>query len=103
MNTKIKVAREFCVSIFFIAVFSWASAAYEEIAVNNGATIRGSVKVEGRLPKLPSLQITKFKEVCRDGLNESLLVGPGQGLRYAVVTLEKGITKGKAVEKEGGP
>jgi plastocyanin len=31
--------------------------------------------------------------------NESLLVGPNQGLRYAVVTLE-GVAKGKAVEKE---
>jgi plastocyanin len=31
--------------------------------------------------------------------NESLVVGPGQGLRYAVITLE-GIVRGKAVEKE---
>jgi plastocyanin len=99
MNTKTKVARDFSVGIFFVAVFASASAAYEEIAVNNGATIRGSVKVEGKLPKPPPLQITKFKEVCRDVPNESLLIGPGRGLRYAVVTLE-GITKGKAVEKE---
>ena len=45
------------------------------------------------------LQITKYKEICKDVPNESLSVGPGQGVRYAVVTLE-GITKGKAVEKE---
>jgi len=55
MNTKAKVARDFCAGIFFVAVFASASAAYEEIAVNNGATIRGSVKVEGKLPKLPPL------------------------------------------------
>ncbi len=97
MNTK--TIHQLCVGISFIVLFSSASAAYEEIAVNNGATIRGSVKVEGKLPKLPSLQITKFKEVCKNVPNESLLVGPGQGLRYAVVTLE-GITKGKAVEKD---
>jgi plastocyanin len=97
MNTK--TIHQLCVGISFIILFSSASAAYEEIAVNSGATIRGSVKVDGKVPKLPPLQITKFKEVCKDVPNESLLVGPGQGIRYAVVTLE-GITKGKAVEKE---
>ena len=73
--------------------------AYDEIAVKDGATIRGTVKVEGKLASLPPLQITKYKEICQDVPNESLVVGPGQGLRYAVVTLE-GMTKGKAVEKE---
>jgi plastocyanin len=97
MNTK--TIHQLCVGISFIVLFSSASAAYEEIAVNNGATIRGSVKFEGKLPKLPPLPITKFKEVCKDVSNETFLIGPGQGLRYAVVTLE-GITKGKAVEKE---
>src|SRR5215468_4587598 len=99
MNTKRKVARDFCVGIFVVALFASASAAYEEVVVNNGGTIRGSLKVDGKVPKLPPLQITKYKEICRDVPNESLLVGPGQGVRYAVVTLE-GITKGKAVEKE---
>jgi hypothetical protein len=99
MNTKIKVARDFFVGIFFVAVFASASAAYEEIAVKNGGTIRGAVKVEGKLPKLTPLQISKYKEVCKDVPNETLIVGPGQGLRYAVVTLE-GIIKGKAIEKE---
>jgi hypothetical protein len=73
--------------------------AYEEIIVKDGATIRGKVKVEGKLPQLPPLQITKYKEICKDVPNESLIVGPRQGLRYAVITLE-GITKGKAVERE---
>ena len=73
--------------------------AYEEIVVKDGATIRGTVRVEGKLPKLPALQITKYKEICKDVPNESLIVGPRQGLRNAVVTLE-GITKGKAVERE---
>jgi plastocyanin len=97
MNTK--TIHQLCVGISFIVLFSSASAAYEEIAVNNGATIRGSVKFEGKLPKLPSLQITKSKEICRNVPNETLIVGAGQGIRYAVVTLE-GITKGVAVEKD---
>ena len=97
MNTK--TIHQLCVGISFIVLFSSASAAYEEIAVNNGATIQGTVKFEGKLPKLPPLQITKSKEVCRNVPNETLIVGAGQGIRYAVVTLE-GITKGVAVEKE---
>jgi hypothetical protein len=64
MNTK--TIHQLCVGISFIVLFSSPSAAYEEIAVNNGATIRGSVKFEGKLPKLPPLQITKSKEVCRN-------------------------------------
>jgi plastocyanin len=73
--------------------------AYDEIAVKDGATIRGIVKIDGKIAKLPALQITKYKEVCTDVPNEALVIGPGQGVRYAVVTIE-GITKGKAVEKE---
>ena len=81
-----------------VALPAWLHA-YEEIAVKDGAAIRGSVKIEGKLPTLPPLQITKYKEICKDVPNESLIVGLGQGVRYAVVTLE-GITRGKAVEKE---
>jgi plastocyanin len=73
--------------------------AYEEIVVKDGATIRGTIKVDGQLPKLTPLQITKYREICKDVPNESLIVGPAHGLRYAVVTLE-GIAKGKAVETE---
>ena len=75
------------------------SMAYEVITVNSGGTIRGSVKIAGKVPKLPSLQVTKFKEVCQNVPDESLVVGPTQGARYAVVTLE-GMTKGRAVERE---
>src|SRR5215831_15258620 len=99
MNTKTKVVCNVCTGILFFIVFSSASVAYEEISVSNGATIQGTVKLDGKAPKLSPLEITKYKEICKDVPNESLLVGPGQGVRYAVVTLE-GITKGKAVEKE---
>jgi hypothetical protein len=76
-----------------------ALQAYDQIAVTDGATIRGSVKLEGAAPKLAPLQITKYKEVCNDVPNESLMIGPNRGVRYAVITLE-GIGKGKAVERE---
>ncbi len=96
---KAKAVNSFWIGVVLAVVFSSYAAAYDEITVNNGATIRGTVKVEGKIPNLPPLQISKYKEVCKGVPNESLIVGPGQGLRYAVVTLE-GITKGKAVEKE---
>jgi plastocyanin len=99
MKRKTKAAWSLWLGALYVVTFSSTARAYEEIPVSNGATIRGNVKVEGKLPKPPPLQVTKFKEVCRDVPNETLLIGPGQGVRYAVVTLE-GITKGKAVEKE---
>ena len=100
MNNKIIRLTVLTLARFLLcAVFPGVLPAYEEVVVKDGGTIRGTVKVEGKLPKLPPLQITKYKEVCKDVPNETLIVGPGQGLRYAVVTLE-GITKGKTVEKE---
>ena len=75
------------------------AAGYEEIAVTNGGTISGFVKIQGKIPKLPPLEVLKNKELCKNVPNESLVVGPDRGLRYAVVTLE-GITRGKAVERE---
>ncbi len=85
--------------VVLLVMFPRMIHSYEETVVKDGATIRGTVKVEGRLPKLPPLQATKYKEVCRDVPNESLIIGPRQGLRYAVITLE-GLAKGKAVERE---
>ena len=86
-------------AVLLFAAWSGLSFAYEEIAVKDGATLRGSVKVEGKLPPPAPLQITKYKEICKDVPNESLVVGPGRGLRYAVVTLED-ISRGKAPERE---
>jgi plastocyanin len=73
--------------------------AYEEVAVTNGGTIKGKVKLTGKAAKLPPVNITKFKDFCQNVPNETLVLGPGQGVRYAVVTLE-GIAKGQAVERE---
>ena len=89
----------FGLATLLFAVWSGTLCAYEETGVKDGATIRGTVKVEGKAPKLAPLQITKYKEICKDVPNESLIIGPAEGLRYAVITLE-GVTKGKAVEKE---
>jgi plastocyanin len=98
MKTKTKISCALF-GILWLFVCVSPAPAYDEIVITNGGTVRGTVRVEGRIPKLPPLQITKYREICKDVPNESLIVGSGQGLRYAVVTLE-GIAKGKAVEKE---
>lgn len=89
----------FRVGILLVAAWPRTLLAYDEIVVNDGATIRGVVKVEGKVPQLAPPQITKYREVCKDVPNEALVSGPANGLRYAVVTIE-GISKGKAVERE---
>jgi plastocyanin len=99
MRTRQNNLAGFGLAALLTVMFSSTLHAYDEIVVKDGAKIRGIVKVEGKLAKLQPLQVTKYKEVCKDVPNESLIVGPAQGLRYAVVTLE-GIGKGKAMEKE---
>lgn len=79
--------------------FSLPSFGYEEIAVANGGAIRGTVTLDGKAPKLPPPSITKFKEICKDVPNESVVLGPGRGVRYAVITLE-GLSKGRPLERE---
>ena len=99
MTMQMKKLCALCVGALAFVTISSHLWGYDEITVSNGGMIRGVVKVEGKIPALPPLQITKYKEVCKDVPNETLIVGPGEGLRYAVVTIE-GITKGKAVERE---
>ena len=97
-NTQTKLT-SLGLAVLVFAIFPRMLYSYEEIVVKEGATIRGVVKFDGAVSKLPGLQITKYKEICKEVPNESLSIGPGQGVRFAVVTLE-GVTKGKAVEKE---
>ncbi|HWP59823.1 MAG TPA: carboxypeptidase regulatory-like domain-containing protein [Candidatus Acidoferrales bacterium] len=87
-------------ALLLVLVFSPVkSLSYEEIAVANGGAVKGTVKFQGQVPKLPPLQVTKAKDFCGSVPNESLAVGRENGLRYAVVTLE-GVSKGVAVERE---
>jgi plastocyanin len=99
MREQIARYIRFLAATIVALIVASSGGAYDEITVKNGAAIRGTVRVDGKLPPLAPLQISKYRQVCKDVPNESLLIGPNQGLRYAVVTLE-GVTKGKAVEKE---
>jgi hypothetical protein len=95
MKLKIIIGLGILASFFFTS----GARAYDEVAVTNGGTIRGTVKAERKIPKLRPPEITKFKEFCRNVPDESLVARQSGGLRYAVVAIE-GITKGKAVERE---
>ena len=73
--------------------------AYDEVTVANGGAISGFVKLQGKVAKPEPLEVTKNRELCGKVMEESLVVGVGQGIRYAVVRLE-GISRGKALERE---
>jgi hypothetical protein len=65
-----------------------------------GGTVAGTITVEGTPAAPPPLPVFKHKEVCGESVvNERLVVGPGGGLRYAVVTVA-GVTGGRAVERD---
>ncbi|MFY9561868.1 MAG: carboxypeptidase-like regulatory domain-containing protein [Terriglobales bacterium] len=78
------------------------SSNYRVIAVQDGGTIRGSVKWQGPLPRLVPSQINKDPQICdpegqkRRDL-ERLIVGGNSGVANTVVFL-KDITKGKAMD-----
>jgi len=85
--------------LLVIALFPAAAFSYDEVDVKAGGVISGFVRYQGKVDKAKFLEVTKNREVCGKVADESLVVGPGGGLRYAVVTLE-GIARGKAVERE---
>jgi hypothetical protein len=79
-----------------------AQSGYQVISVENGGTIRGTVKWEGPLPHLAVSEINKDQQVC-DPLGqkhrdlERLIVSSRGGVANTVVYL-KNITAGKAMD-----
>lgn len=64
--------------------------------------VAGFVKLAGASPPARRIPVSKNKEVCgKDVEDESLVVGPQNGLRYAVVTIE-GVKGGRPVELGAG-
>ena len=79
-----------------------AQSKYQVITVNDGGTVRGTVKWAGPVPKTLSLVINKDPEICDPNSQkkrdlERLLVGPNGGVANTVVYL-KDIMRGKALE-----
>jgi hypothetical protein len=81
---------------------SAAQTDYQVVSVENGGTIKGTVKWQGALPHLVASEINKDPQVC-DPLGqkhrdlERLLVAPNGGVANTVVFL-KNITRGKAMD-----
>ena len=93
------------VTILVIALAPLGSAAqsgYQAITVQDGGTIKGTVKWQGTMPHLVPSEINKDQRVC-DPLGqkhrdlERLLVAPNGGIANTVVFL-RNITRGKAMD-----
>lgn len=92
-------------ALFMIALAPGLSAGqvdYQVVSVENGGTIKGTVKWQGPLPHLAASEINKDQFVCdpqgqkhRD--LERLLVSPDGGIANTVVFL-RNITRGKAMD-----
>ena len=72
--------------------FAWSLGAMlvGTLALADGGSITGTIKLDGPAPTPKKVEISKDKEVC--GLvphfDESLVVGPNGGVQYALVTIE---------------
>src|SRR4029077_6675342 len=84
------------------ASWSGAQSGYQVVNVADSATITGTVKWSGPVPKMAALAINKDPEICdpqaakkRD--LERLLVSANGGVANTIVFL-KDITKGKAMD-----
>lgn len=86
-----------------VAVLLRAAVAfpYDAVTATDGGTITGVVKLDGIAPPPARLAIGKDKDVCgaHPIFNESLVVGSGGGIRYAVVTIAD-IGKGEPLKPE---
>ncbi len=81
---------------------SAAQTDYQVVSVENGGSIKGTVKWQGALPHLVASEINKDQQVC-DPLGqkhrdlERLLIAPNGGVANTVVFL-RNITRGKAMD-----
>lgn len=93
-------------ALLVIALLPQLSAAqgsgYQVVTVEDGGTIKGTVKWQGALPHLVASEINKDPQIC-DPLGqkhrdlERLLVAPNGGVANTVVYL-KNVTRGKAMD-----
>jgi len=77
-----------------------AQAKYKEVAVTNGGTIRGDVRLAGKMPRILQLAVTKDANYC-GGKKSSprLRVGKSRGVQNAIVWLED-VPEGKSTTSD---
>jgi len=66
MKPTMKLLRALGLWLVSFVLIGFEASAYEEVTVTNGGIISGTVRLQGAAPKAPRLQITKFKEVCKE-------------------------------------
>jgi hypothetical protein len=88
------------IAVTFALISSGSAGAYEEVAVTDGGTITGIVKLAGPAPKAETIEVTKDQEACgKTAPSEALVVNAqSKGLKNAVVFLDK-VDKGKKLGK----
>lgn len=88
--------------VLFAARFCVGQSSYQVISVENGGTIKGTVKWQGAVPHLTTSEINKDPQVC-DPLGqkhrdlERLLVSPDGGVANTVVYI-RNISAGKKMD-----
>lgn len=82
-----------------LAAVLGALASLDAAAAERG-TLSGVVRLDGPAPARPPLPVFKHAEICGAGVpDDRLVIGPGGGLRYAVVTIE-GVRGGDRPERD---
>ena len=77
-----------------------ALADYTVVAVSNGGTIQGVVKLAGAAPTIAPIVVTKNQDYCGESItNPVYVIGKDGGLQNVEVYL-KDITKGKALSTD---
>jgi hypothetical protein len=84
----------------------WAVCAAVSILASGAAadglagSVMGRVRLAGPAPARAPLEVFKHHEVCGDSVSDDrLVIGPGGGVRYAVVSVE-GVRGGKRPERD---
>ena len=81
---------------FAIAGTGVAARAYDAVAVRDGGTISGTIKLSGAVPPATTIKVTKHAEQCGPEVPyEALIVGADKGIKNVVVWITE-VTKGKA-------
>jgi plastocyanin len=92
--------RRLVMAVAVTAALAGPALAYEEVTVQDGGTLTGTLKFAGVPPKLEPLMVNKNREVCGERKpSEALVVGADGGVQGGVILVE-GVTKGKKLTRE---
>ena len=84
-----------------MAAMATVASAYDTMAVADGGSISGSIKIQGTPPPASTIKTTKDQQQCGAELpDESLVVGADKGIKNVVVRITD-IKKGKKWDAKG--